>query len=172
MQGARKSRSSAYQLVQQAEAAATIAKKTYDRMQNLFNEGVISGQKRDEAYAACKATEAQVAAARSQYDMAKNGAREQEKSAWLPATTRLRERRCGCSEESSERPFRLPSARGEVSNVYPGRAAGRPHLSIMSISIMSDMWGTFNVHEDHLKESEQGAMSSPLTFLPSTRTSR
>ena len=33
-------------------AAATIAKKTYDRMQNLFNEGVISGQKRDEAYAA------------------------------------------------------------------------------------------------------------------------
>ena len=78
--GARKEQiQGAYQLVQQAEAAATIAKKTYDRMQNLFNEGVISGQKRDEAYAAYKATEAQVAAARSQYDMAKNGAREQEK---------------------------------------------------------------------------------------------
>ena len=45
--GARKEQiQGAYQLVQQAEAAATIAKKTYDRMQNLFNEGVISGQKR------------------------------------------------------------------------------------------------------------------------------
>ena len=60
-------------------------------MQNLFNEGVISGQKRDEAYAAYKATEAQVAAARSQYDMVKNGApREQKRVVWLPTTPRLR----------------------------------------------------------------------------------
>ena len=44
--GARKEQiQGAFQLVQQAEAAATIAKKTYDRMQNLYNEGVISGQK-------------------------------------------------------------------------------------------------------------------------------
>ena len=78
--GARKEQiKGAYELVQQAEAAAAIAKKTYERMQNLYNEGVISGQKRDEAFAAFKATEAQVAAAKSQYEMAKNGAREQEK---------------------------------------------------------------------------------------------
>ena len=53
--GARKEQiQGAFQLVQQAEAAATIAKKTYDRMQNLYNDGVISGQKRDEAFAAYK----------------------------------------------------------------------------------------------------------------------
>ncbi len=70
-------------------------------MQNLYNEGVISGQKRDEAFAAYKATEAQVAAARSQYEMAKNGAREQEKRMAANNTTGFQEC-CGCSEESLE----------------------------------------------------------------------
>ena len=66
--GARKEQiQAAYQLYQQAIAAAEIAKKTYTRIQNLFDEGVMSGQKRDEAFAAYKATEAQVQAAKSQY---------------------------------------------------------------------------------------------------------
>ncbi|MDE5979801.1 MAG: biotin/lipoyl-binding protein, partial [Muribaculaceae bacterium] len=43
---------SAYQVWQQAQAAVGISKKTYDRMQNLFAEGVVSEQKRDEAKAA------------------------------------------------------------------------------------------------------------------------
>ena len=44
--GARKEQvQGAYQLYQQAMAAAEIAKKTYTRIQNLFNEGVMSGQK-------------------------------------------------------------------------------------------------------------------------------
>lgn len=42
---------SAYQVWQQAQAAVGISKKTYDRMQNLFAEGVVSEQKRDEAKA-------------------------------------------------------------------------------------------------------------------------
>ena len=42
---------SAYQVWQQAQAAVGISKKTYDRMQNLFSEGVVSEQKRDEAKA-------------------------------------------------------------------------------------------------------------------------
>ena len=80
--GARKEQvQGAYQLLQQAKAAAEITHKTYVRMQNLFNEGVISAQKRDEAFAAYKATEAQVKVAQSQYDMACNGARTQEKEA-------------------------------------------------------------------------------------------
>ena len=131
--GARKEQiQGAFQLVQQAEAAATIAKKTYNRMQNLFNEGVISGQKRDEAYAAYKATEAQVAAARSQYDMAKNGAREQEK------------RMAANNTQASK------SAVDVVKNLL------KETVQIMSISIMSDMWGTFNVREDHLKGLNKG----------------
>ena len=41
----------------------------------------MSAQKRDEAYAMFKASEAQVKAAQSQYDMAVNGARSEEKRA-------------------------------------------------------------------------------------------
>ncbi len=47
---------SAYQVWQQAQAAVGISKKTYDRMQNLFSEGVVSEQKRDEAKAATAAS--------------------------------------------------------------------------------------------------------------------
>ena len=80
--GARKEQiQAAYQLWQQAVAASDIAEKTYKRLQNLYNEGVISAQKRDEAFAAYKATQAQVLAAKSQYDMAKSGARNEERKA-------------------------------------------------------------------------------------------
>ena len=41
----------AYQVWQQAMAGAEIAKKSYDRVQRLYNEGVMTAQKRDEAYA-------------------------------------------------------------------------------------------------------------------------
>ena len=53
---------SAYEMWQQANAAVSITRKTYDRMQNLYAEGVMSEQKRDEAKAAY---EAAVAAAKA-----------------------------------------------------------------------------------------------------------
>ena len=139
-----------------AGAAATIAKKTYDRMQNLFNEGVISGQKRDEAYAAYKATEAQVAAARSQYDMAKNGAREQEKR-MAANNTQASKSAVDVVKNLLKETVQVAQCEGEVSNVYPkvGELVGLGS-PIMSISIMSDMWGTFNVREDHLKGLNKG----------------
>ena len=71
---------SAFQLYQQAQAAAEVAHKTYTRMQNLFDEGVMSAQKRDEALAAYKVCEAQVKVAKNQYEIAKSGARSQEKT--------------------------------------------------------------------------------------------
>lgn len=71
----------AYQLYQQAVSANNLARETYGRMQRLYDEGVVSAQKRDEALAAHKVTEAQMVAARSQWEMAKSGAREQEKRA-------------------------------------------------------------------------------------------
>ena len=79
---------SARQLVVQAKAATDVAKKTYDRMQNLFSEGVMSQQKRDEAKAAWEVALAHENVMKSQYEMAKNGARTEEKKAaqryWPP----------------------------------------------------------------------------------------
>ena len=150
--GARKEQiQGAYQLVQQAEAAATIAKKTYDRMQNLYNEGVISGQKRDEAFAAYKATEAQVAGAKSQYEMAKNGAREQEKR-MAANNTQASKSAVDVVKNLLKETVQIAQCEGEVSNVYPkvGELVG------LGSPIMSDMWGTFNVREDHLQGLNKG----------------
>ena len=66
-------------MLAQAEAAQTIAKKTYERMQNLYNDGVVTAQKRDEAKAAYDASTAQVGAARSQLNLALEGAQNEDK---------------------------------------------------------------------------------------------
>ena len=76
--GARKEQiTGAYELWQQAKAGLDIAKKSYERVQRLFDEGVMTAQKRDEAYAMYKASEAQERAAKSQCDRAMNGARSE-----------------------------------------------------------------------------------------------
>ena len=80
--GARKEQvRAAFAVLQQAKAGLDIAQKSYNRVQRLFDEGVMTAQKRDEAFANYKAMEAQVKAAQSQYDMAVNGARMEEKKA-------------------------------------------------------------------------------------------
>ena len=69
--GARKEQiQGAFSVLQQAKAGFEIAEKSYNRVQRLFDEGVMSAQKRDEAFASYKAMEAQMKAAQSQYDMA------------------------------------------------------------------------------------------------------
>ena len=163
--GARKEQiQGAYQLYQQAIAAAEIAKKTYNRMQNLYNEGVISGQKRDEAFAAYKATEAQVEAAKSQYDLAKNGSREQEKRV-AASNTKASKSAVDVVKDMLKETVQVAQVEGEVSAVYPkvGELVGLGS-PIISISIMSDMWGTFNVREDHLAGLNKGEVFT--AFVP------
>jgi HlyD family secretion protein len=155
--GARKEQiQGAYELVQQAKAAEEIAKKSYTRMQHLYDEGVMSGQKRDEAFAAYKATEAQVKAAQSQYELANNGAREQEKRV---AANNAEAAQSTVDVVSSllKETVQIAQVEGEVSDVYPkiGELVGIGS-PIMSISIMSDKWGTFNIREDQLKGMKIG----------------
>ena len=69
---------SAHDMWQKAIAGLEIAKKSYDRVQALYNKGVVSAQKRDEAEANYKAMQATERAARSQYEMAKRGAQIEE----------------------------------------------------------------------------------------------
>ena len=147
----------AYELWQQAKAGLEISKKTYDRVQRLFNEGVMSAQKRDEAFAAYKAYEAQERAAKSQYDMAREGARKEERAAAAAQVNRAK----GAVQEVSSyinETVQIAQVEGEVSDIYPkvGELVGTGS-PIMSISIMSDVWGTFNVREDQLNGLKIGS---------------
>ena len=147
----------AFELWQQAKAGLEISKKTYDREQRLFNEGVMSAQKRDEAFAAYKAYEAQERAAKSQYDMAREGARKEERAAAAAQVNRAK----GAVQEVSSyinETVQIAQVEGEVSDIYPkvGELVGTGS-PIMSISIMSDVWGTFNVREDQLNGLKIGS---------------
>lgn len=154
----------AYQMYQAAIAAATIAEKTYNRVSNLYSEGVVSAQKRDEALAAYTATKAQVEAAKSQYEMAKNGARTQEKDA---ARKQVEAAKGAVDLISSviKETVQIANVDGEVSAIYPkvGELVGLGS-PIMSIAMMDDMWATFNVREDMLDGLKQG--DTFTAFMP------
>lgn len=155
--GARKEQiQAAYQLWQQAVAASDIAEKTYKRLQNLYNEGVISAQKRDEAFAAYKATQAQVLAAKSQYDMAKSGARNEERKAASDQANAAKNT-TDVVKSLLRETVQIATADGEVSEIFPkvGELVGLGS-PIMSISEMNDMWGTFNIREDQLNGMKVG----------------
>ena len=155
--GARKEQvTGAYELWQQAKAGLEIAKKSYDRVQRLYDAGVMTAQKRDEAYAMYKASEAQEKAAKSQYDMATNGARAEERQA---AAAKVRQAQGAIHEVASyiKETIQTAPVDGEVSNIYPKEGelvgTGSP---IMSIAEMNDMWGIFNVREDQLNGLKVG----------------
>src|SRR5574344_2039373 len=146
----------AFQVLQQTKAGLEIAEKSYKRVQRLFDEGVLSAQKRDEAYAQYKAMEAQQKAAQSQYDMAVNGARREDKLAAQAQVSRAR----GAVQEVNSylnETVQIAQAEGEVSTIYPkvGELVGTGS-PIMTISMMDDMWGTFNVREDQLNGLKVG----------------
>lgn len=148
----------AYALLQQAKAGLEIAQKSYNRVQRLYDEGVMSAQKHDEAFANYKAIEAQVKAAQSQYDMAVNGARREEKMA---AAAQVNRAKGAVQEVNSYISETMQTAQkaGEVSDVYPKEGeligTGSP---IMSVSLLDDMWGTFNVREDQLDGMRIGSV--------------
>ncbi len=146
----------AYQLLQQAKAANDIANKTFMRISNLYKEGVVTAQRRDEAQAAVQATDAQVKAAQSQYDMACNGSRQEEKKA---TSAQVAQARGAIQEVNSYLRETIQTAQmdGEVTAIYPkiGELVGTGS-PIMSIAVMTDMWGTFNVREDKLNSLKVG----------------
>ena len=155
--GARKEQiQGAFSVLQQAKAGFEIAEKSYNRVQRLYDEGVMSAQKRDEAYANYKAMEAQVKAAQSQYDMAVNGARMEDK---LAAAAQVGRAKGAVNEVNSyiHETVQVAQMEGEVSDVYPkvGELVGTGS-PIMSIAVMQDLWGTFNVREDQLNGLQVG----------------
>lgn len=72
---------SARDMWQKAKAGVRLARQSYDRVQRLYEEGVATAQKRDEAYAALAAARATERAAKSQYLLAVEGASREDKEA-------------------------------------------------------------------------------------------
>jgi len=148
----------AFELWQKAEVGADIASKSYERVQRLFDKGVIPAQKRDEAEAQFKAAVATAKAAKSQYEMAMNGAEKEDREAALALVSRangaVRE-----VESYLDETCIIAPASGEVSEIFPEEGdlvgTGAP---VMSITDLSQMWFTFSVREDLLKGMTTGTV--------------
>lgn len=154
----------AYEMWQKAKAGLEIAKKSYTRVQNLYDKGVMSAQKRDEAEANYKAMVATEKAAKSQYDMARDGARSEDKAA---AAALVQQAGGAVAEvESYLKESALVSPiDGEVSERFPqvGELVGTG-APIMNITDLNDMWVSFSVREDLLNDIKIG--SELNAFIP------
>lgn len=141
----------AYELWQKAKAGLEIAQKSHDRVKRLYEQGVLPAQKFDEAAAQLNAAVATERAAKSQYDMAKNGAEAEDK---LAATALVNRAKGAVAEVESyiKETVLVAPVDGEVSEVFPkeGELVGTG-APIINLARIDDMWVTFNVREDLLK---------------------
>lgn len=154
----------AYEIWQKAKAGLEIMEKSYRRVENLFSQGVVSEQKRDEAKAQYDAAAATEKAAFAQYSMAKNGA---EKEIREMAAAQMHQAEGVVAEVNSyiAETCLLASADGEVSEIFPmvGELVGTG-APIMNIAVMDRMWVSFNVREDQLEDLAMG--SRHTAYIP------
>jgi HlyD family secretion protein len=152
----------AWEMWQKAKAGLEIARKSYERVRNLHEQGVMSAQKRDEAEANYQAMAATEKAAQSQYEMAREGARREDK---LAAGALVRQAEGVVAEAEAyirERTLVSP-VDGEVAERFPqvGELVGTG-APIMNIVDLSDLWVTFSVREDLLRDIKKGAVITGL----------
>lgn len=140
----------AYEMWQKAKAGVEIADKSYNRVQRLFDGGVATAQKRDEAEANYKAMVATEKAAKSQYDLAMNGAQREDKDAARAMLDRAKGAVAEVASYVSES-YLISPTDGRLSERFPNEGelvgTGAP---IMSVAKLNDKWGSFNIREDRL----------------------
>lgn len=146
----------AYEMWQKAKAGLEVAEKSYQRVSNLFEKGVVSAQKRDEVKAQYEAMVATEKAAKAQYEMAQNGARVEDKKA---AGAKVKQAQGAISEVTSyiNETVLLAMADGEVTEIFPelGELVGSG-APIMNVAMTGKVFVTFNVREDYLNNLAVG----------------
>lgn len=140
----------AYEMYQKAMVGEDIMLKSYNRVKNLYDKGVVTAQKLDEVEAQYKAAVATTKAAKSQYDMALNGARAEDKAAAAALVARADGAISEVEAYLGELYLTAPAS-GEIQTRFPkvGELVGSGS-PIMSIVDLEDMWLTFSIREDML----------------------
>lgn len=142
---------------ERAKAALTLAQKTYDRVDALYQEGLVSAQRHDEVAAQLNAARELTVAAGAKLSAVKEGARVEEKAA---AKALVEQAAGGVTEVESlanEGDVKTPIA-GEVTRlVMEVGEVVPPGFPIVVVTDLKDQWATFNVREDELKNLQKGA---------------
>lgn len=139
-----------------AQAQASLADKSYQRVKTLYEEGVLPAQKYDEADALRKAATAQAAAAKSTYDMALKGARPEDKAGAealvAQAAAAVSEVQIAADDARVYAPFD-----GEVATIISeeGELVGQGY-PVVTLYDMSDIWVTYNIKENLMPKIKTG----------------
>lgn len=148
----------AFEMWQKAKVGKDIAEKTFNRAKKLYENEVIPAQKYDEAEAQYNAAVATEKAAKTQYDMAKNGAEKEDKLAARALVDRAKGAVSEVEAYMPETQLTAPIS-GEISEIFPkqGELVGQG-APIMNIVDLNDCWITFNIREDQLARFKMGAI--------------
>lgn len=134
------------------KAASDLAENTYQRVNRLYEEGLMARQKRDEAYAQYLATQDQTEAARLQYDLALEGARSEDKSAATAQVAQVDAQLDEALAAKEEANLKSPIA-GIVDNVIvsAGEVIGQG-VPLLTLVDTNDQWVVLNVTESYLNQ--------------------
>ena len=146
------------------KAQQQLAQTTYQRAENLYKEGVISRQRRDELFAAQTSAREMTEAAYQQYARAKRGSTEQQQTT---ADAQVDIAKAAVSEaEALEAETKLYApVSGTVSKIY-GKPSELVALGVPVISLLQDdsLWVSLNIREDQYAQVYQAKTLSG--FIP------
>lgn len=147
---------------QKAKVAAQLAEKTSQRITNLYNDGVVAEQKKDEALTQLKAARYTESAAREMYEMTKEGTRKETRKAAQEKARAAKEAVAEVKAYADETTVNSWHD-GEVAQILLRSGeiapAGFPVVNILD---MQDVWAVFHVREDQLSKYTMGTTFSAV----------
>lgn len=147
----------AYNLYLKAEAAARLYEKTLTRVENLYKDGVVSEQKRDEAETQCKAGRETAHAAKAQWEKAVKGARVEDKRSAQELVNQAEGGMAEVEAYLAETQAKAPAS-GEVANIVSERGelipTGYPVITLVDLT---DCWATLYIREDLMADVRMGS---------------
>lgn len=147
----------AYNMYLKAVAATELAEKTFNRVNNLYKEGVLPAQKRDEAETQLKAARETSNAAKEMWEKAKKGTRYEDKDAAFAMVDRAKGALSEVASYLKETNIYSPID-GEIANIVAESGelvnAGYPVVTLVNLN---DCWVTFNLREDMMASIRKGS---------------
>ncbi|MGE8572616.1 MAG: HlyD family secretion protein [Acinetobacter amyesii] len=149
---------------QSVKAQQQLAQTTYQRGQNLYKEGVISRQRRDEMQAAAVSAAQMTEASYQQYARAKRGSTPQQQSS---ADAQVKIAQAALAEANAleaETKLFAPS-NGTISKTY-GKVSELVAMGVPVVSLIQDdsLWISLNVREDQYAQVYQ--LKTMQGFIP------
>ena len=149
--GARKQTiASLKQIWMAAQAQASLASSTYERIENLYKDSVVTLQRRDEAQALAQSATAAEKAALYQYQMAMEGAQKEDRQT---AQAMVNAAQGSLNEVTSlmQDSYLTAPVAGTISEIYPSQGElVMPGTAIMNLLETEDNHVVLNIREDLL----------------------